>query len=167
MNLYSFEDCVCRRMGNVHTMCLDDRTLEEQGKRVRLTPGNGESAKTIVIDGCALNDNFAKCDGLFLLHGHNCKWAVLVELKGASDIPHAFEQLAYVRDHRPQYRTLCDALDNAAGNQPVRKKYIIVSNGQLDRPKQERLEREHGIRVKMILDRAPNAPIPELRDKLR
>lgn len=115
MNLGKYQDCVCQKMGNTQALCRGELTLGEQGKRIRLTPKAGEQAVAVVLDGCVLRDNQPKCDGLFLWQGNQSNAAVLVELKGAGDIPHAFEQLAYVKRQRPEYRALVKSLRAEAG----------------------------------------------------
>ena len=61
----------------------------------------------------------------------------LVQLKGASDIAHAFAQLAFV-----------------------------VTNGLLSRPEKERLEKHHGMRVQEVLHCEASTPIPDLRSRI-
>ncbi|GAA5171544.1 MULTISPECIES: hypothetical protein [Halomonadaceae] len=167
MNLGKYQDCVCRRMGNTQALCRGELTLGEQGKRIRLTPKAGEQAVAVVLDGCVLRDNQPKCDGLFLWQGNQSNAAVLVELKGAGDIPHAFEQLAYVKRQRPEYRALVKSLRAEAGaGRRVLEKAVVITNGMLSKPDQERLEDHYGIRVMAVLHCEASSPIPELRDHL-
>ncbi|WP_280571270.1 hypothetical protein [Chromohalobacter sp. 296-RDG] len=167
MNLSDYQDCVCRRMGNTQALCRGELTLGEQGKQVRLTPKTGEQAVAVVLDGCVLCDNQLKCDGLFLWQGNQRQAALLVELKGAGDIPHAFEQLAYVQQQRPEYRALVECLRAEAGaGGRAMEKAVVITNGMLSKPDQERLEDHYDIRVMAVLHCEASSPIPELRDHL-
>lgn len=165
MNIAPYEHCVCRRMGNAHALCADERTFTEEGKKARLVPRQGEQAVAIVLDGCVLQDNQPKCDGLFLWQGRQRKAAILVELKGAHHIPRAFEQLAYVRQRRQEYRELMATLDAEPGG-AIAEKAIIVSNGVLTKPEHERLEHQHGIRVRAVVYCEASSPIPDIREYL-
>lgn len=165
MNLGEYQDCVCRKTGNTQALCLGELTLREQGKQIRLTPKAGERAAAVVLDGCVLIDNQPKCDGLFLWQGNQRNAAVLVELKGAGDIPHAFEQLAYVKKHRPEYQELVSCLREEANGRVV-EKAVVITNGLLSKPEQERLENHYGIRVMAVIHCEASSPIPEIRDYL-
>lgn len=134
----------------------------EQGKKIRLTPKGKEQVISIVLDGCVFTDNKQKCDGLFLFIAKNRKVAVLIELKGAGDIPHAFEQLAYVRSNRHEYAVFLERLNERPGPKAIEKAFI-VSNGLLSKPEKERLEKQHGMRVGAVLHCEAATPIPELR----
>lgn len=164
MNLGDYQHCVCLKMNNTLSLCLDEFTLSERGKQVRLAPRNGETTVAVVLDGCVMQDNQMKCDGLFLWKGRREAAAVLVELKGAGDIRHAFEQLAYTKT-RPEYRELVNHLRGISTGQ-VQERAVIVSNGILSKPERERLEDHHGIRVQAVLYSEASSPIPELRDHL-
>lgn len=137
--------------------------LEEEGKKVRLTLRTGEEAKALVLDGCVFTDNATKCDAMYLFKGHSKKVAALVELKGASDIAHAFTQLAYTRKHHPEYQRLKETLDNSGSGTSMEKAFI-VSNGMLSKPERERLENQHGIRVNEILYSEPSSKVPDVRE---
>jgi len=152
-------------MGNTHGLCGGELAFEESGKRVQLSLKPGEQAKAIVLDGCVFKDNDLRCDGLFLWRGRTKKAAILIELKGARDIPHAFKQLAYVRKYRPEYRQLIAGLADEPGGR-IAEKAMVVSNGLLNKPDHERLEREHGIRVTAIHHSKPSTPVPNVRDYL-
>ena len=160
-----FEHCVCKRMANEHGLCGGELTLSERGKKVRLIPRQGEQAKAIVIDGCVLQDNALKCDGLFLLLGHGRMAVLLVELKG-TDVRHAFEQLQYVRRHRPEYSQLIAQLRARGQGNPIEKAFV-VSNRIVPKPEHERLENQIGIRVTAILHSEAASPIPDLRRYLQ
>lgn len=150
-------------MGNNYAVCQSELSLEEQGKKVTLGIRRNEEAKALVLDGCVFNDNETKCDALYLLKGHNRKVAALVELKGAGDIPHAFEQLAYTRSKRPEYQQLLRQLDLGGPGQ-LEEKAFIVTNGILPKPKREKLENQFNIRVSEVLHSEPTRKVPDLRD---
>jgi len=158
-----YQHCECMRMGNQFAVCKSELSLEEKGKKVTLTPRRGEEAKAIVLDGCVFTDNNIKCDALYLFNGNGKKVAALVELKGAGDIRHAFEQLAYTRKHRPEYQVLKSGLDKSAQGQ-ILEKAFIVTNGMLPKPEREKLENAHGIRISAVLQSEASSKIPDLRD---
>lgn len=158
-----FDDCACKRMGNIHALCRSELTIEEQGKKVCLSLRGDEEAKVLVLDGCVFADNSTKCDALYLFKSHRRKIAALVELKGAGDIPHAFEQLAYRQKFRPEYAQLKNQLDRSGPGTLIEKAFI-VTNGMLTRPEKERLENQHQIRVSEVLYSEPSGKVPDLRD---
>jgi len=157
-----FQHCECQRMGNQYSVCQSALSLEEQGKKVTLITRANEEAKALVLDGCVFTDSNIKCDALYLFKSHNRKVAALVELKGAGDIPHAFEQLAYTRIQRQEYQQLRAQLDHSAPG-PLIEKAFIVSNGMLSKPEREKLENKHGIRVNEVLHSKPRRKVPDLR----
>jgi hypothetical protein len=150
-------------MGNTYPICQADLLLEENGKKVCLTLRANEEAKALVLDGCVFMDNLTKCDAMYLFKGHNKKVVALVELKGAGDIAHAFEQLAYTRKQRPEYLDLKQRLDQAGPGQTSEKAFI-VSNGMLSKPQSERLESQHRIRISAVLYSEPSSRVPDLRE---
>ncbi|BBI52340.1 hypothetical protein HORIV_47610 [Vreelandella olivaria] len=162
MMVNPYPACTCQRMGNTHALCQGQLTLGEQGKRLHLSLKQGEQALAIVLDGCVMQDNLPKCDGLYLWKSHNRSVAVLVELKGAGDITKAFAQLGYVRHQRPEYQALVDYWHGTSALS-VQQKAVIVTNGQLSKPALERLERQHNIRVSALLHCEHTTPVPDLR----
>lgn len=158
-----YQHCECLRMGNRHSVCQSELSLEEQGKKVTLSPRRGEEAKAIVLDGCVFTDNDTKCDALYLFKGTGKKVAALVELKGAGDIVHAYEQLAYTRKHREEYQHLKQKLEQSGAGQ-VKEMAFIVTNGMLSKPTREKLENEHGIRVSEVLKSEATSRVPDLRE---
>jgi len=161
-----FDDCVCKKMGNRHDLCVSALTLSEKGKSVTLRIRSGEEAKALVLDGCVFMDNSLRCDGLYLYKKGNKRYALLVELKGACDIPHGFEQLAYVKKHRQEYRQIVDDFwAEAGGVQPIEKAFL-VSNGSLSKPELESLEKRYCIRVTPLFNREATSPIPDLGEYL-
>lgn len=160
-----FQHCVCQKMFNTQNTCLNEFGFSEQGKKVKLTPKKSEDVSAVVLDGCVFTDNLLKCDGLFLFAGPSRKAAVLIELKGAGDIPHAFAQLAHVRKHRPEYTALVAGLNLLPGQKAIEKAFI-VSNGFLTKPQKEKLEQLHGIRVEAVLHCEAASQVPDLRQNL-
>jgi hypothetical protein len=165
MNIAPHQHCACERMSNNLSLCVDSLTFREEGKQVRLVPRRDEQATAVVLDGCVFQDDRLKCDGLFLWRGRTKKAAILVELKGANHIAHAFEQLAYVRRERPEYQELLAILEAFPGGVP-NQLAIIISNGMLSRPEHERLEKAYGIRVRAVLYCEPSSAIPNVREHL-
>ena len=157
--------CVCQNFENKLDQCVNAYTVRESGKSVKLIPSKRESVMTIILDGCVMQDNETKCDALFLYAKDNRKCSFLVELKGAGDLPKAFEQLGYTRYHRQEYLEIIQKLNELPGN-TAKEIFVIVSNGQLTKPEQERLENEHRVRVKKILYCEGNAKIPDLREAM-
>lgn len=162
INIGSFQNCVCQQMFSSHPICLNEHGFSEQGKKVKFCPKSDETVMAVVLDGCVFTDNQPKCDGLFLYAAKNRKLAVLVELKGAGDIPRAFKQIAYVRASRPEYRVLLDCLNQVSGPKAIEKAFI-VSNGFLTKPQKEKLENLHGIRVEAVLHCEASSQVPDLR----
>ncbi len=165
INVEPFQHCVCQKMANVQSCCLHEHGFSEQGKKVKLTPKTGEELLAVVLDGCVFDDYLLKCDGLFLFASPNRKAAILIELKGAGDIPHAFEQLVFVRTHRPQYKALLSNLNQLPGPKALEMAFI-VSNGFLTKPQKEKLENQHGIRVVAVLHCEAVSQVPDLRQYL-
>lgn len=156
--------CICKKYKNTQTECVDEYTIMEQGKSVRLSSKNGnEKVCTIIIDQCLITGNQTKCDALFLFHSKSKKVSFLTELKGAGDIPKAFSQLSYTQKNRNEYKDTIKKFKEL-DSQSVIEKFIIVSNGFLDKTRQEELENEHKIRVTAILHSEATSPVPNLRD---
>lgn len=155
--------CICQKYSNTQEECINEYTIREQGKSVKLQPKNStESVIAIIIDKCIVTDNNTKCDALFLYENNNNKYSVLVELKGAAEIPKAFFQLDYTRKNRAEYKKIIEKFQVHKQNQ----KYAIVSNGMLSKPELEKLENQYKIRVKKILHCEATTPIPDLKEIL-
>lgn len=160
MSAVAFSECLCRRMANTQAVCRNDYTLSESGKSVSLVPRQGEQVTAYALDGCVFNDNQPKCDGLFIFQKANRRAAFLVELKGAHHIAHAFAQLAFVRQSRPEYRQI---LTSYFGSVMPLERAFVVSNGLLTKHEHEQLEDAYGIRVSAVLHSEPTTPVPDLR----
>jgi hypothetical protein len=164
INIGKFQNCVCRGRANPNDLCDGPLSFEEKGKKVTLEPKAGEEAIAVVIDGCVCVDKVAKCDGMFLYKRINKRWIILVELKGG-DLEHAFEQLAFMKSHRTEYKEFYN-LFSEENRYSLCEKAFIVSNHILQRTEHQKLEKENGIRVTKILHSAATKPIPNLRDYL-
>lgn len=161
INLGKFSNCVCQKYNNSLSACINDFTICEAGKSVKLVPETDEEVVVVIIDGCVICDNHTKCDALFLWETGTKKYSFLVELKGAGEIDKAFAQLSYTRDNRPEYSEI---ISNFAQSNQVIKKYVIVSNGMLTKPQKEQLEEDYNIRIHAILHSEPTIKIPDLRN---
>jgi len=149
-------------MANRHDVCKGELTLEEKGKKVTLSLRASEEAKAVVLDGCVFCDSDLKCDALFLFKGNKRKVVALVELKGAGHIAHAYEQLAYTRYNRAEYKHLKQNL-NRSGPGQLKEMAFIVTNGMPSKPERQKLEDRYGMRVNEILKSEPTRKIPDLR----
>ncbi len=155
--------CVCTSNGNPCKLCCDSLCFEEKGKHVKLIPRKAERATALALDQCVFRDNNLKCDGLFILLQPNRSCVLLVELKGV-DIAHAYEQIAYVLNSRPEYRQILDHVRANATGRLVQKSFI-VSNGVLGAKDKRKLERIWSIRPVLIAGQKPADKAPDLRDQ--
>lgn len=164
INIGSFETCVCQGRGIPNNLCDSNLSFEENGKKVKITLRPGEEAKALAVDQCLCTDNRQKCDGMFLYRRGNKHWMILVELKG-THMEDAFEQLAYMRNNRPEYKQIETWFMNGQhGN--LKHEAFIVSNFKLTEVEKQKFERLHGIRVKTILYSEATSPIPDIRQYL-
>jgi len=160
--------CICLKIKTDNTLneCENQYTISEQGKSVTLKPKNTqEKVIAIVIDQCVITDDATKCDALYLYKKTHKKYSFLVELKGAGDIEKAFKQLSYTRDRREEYSEILQKFHDI-DSKKVEQKFVIVSNGILEKTKLEELESTHNIRVKKILYCEATTPIPDLKELL-
>jgi len=155
--------CVCASNGIPCTLCCDSLCFEENGKHVKLIPRKAERATALALDQCIFRDNDLKCDGLFVLSQPNKSYVLLVELKGV-DIPHAYEQIAYVLNSRAEYRHILDHVRSNTTGSLVQKSFI-VSNGVLGAKDKRKLERVWSIRPVLIAGQKPADKAPDLRDQ--
>lgn len=155
--------CICKKYENTQKECINEFTIIEQGKSVKLEPKTGEKVMAIILDNCVITSDGKKCDAFFLYqNSKDVKYSFLVELKGAGDIPKAFEQLSYTKNSRVEYQNIINELQINKSNQ----KFVIVSNGTLPKTELENFENQYGIRVKKILYSEATTPIPDLKDTL-
>lgn len=164
IDLKRFETCVCQERSVPDSLCDGDLSFEEKGKKVKLSLRENEEAKAVAIDQCVCIDNELKCDGLFLYRRRNKHWIIMVELKG-SDIEHAFEQLAYMRNKRPEYKEIEKLFMNNE-NGEAQQEAFIVSNVMVSPVDKQKLEKSNGIRVKAILHSVATKPVPDIRQFL-
>ena len=145
-------------------MCADVLTLQEKGKKIKLTPKRGEEAIALVLDGCAVKSEKSTCDGLFLLKSPHKKWIIPVELKG-THLYDAYQQLANTIQKRSEFKTIYDEFD---ANESVKINTIsfIVSNAIFNLTDKVKLENAHRIRVKSILHSTATKPIEDIRKYL-
>jgi hypothetical protein len=91
---------------------------------------------------------------------------LLVELKG-SHLEDAYEQLAYVVNHRKEYTDFVSHQASLApGNRRVREHSVIVSTGKIDKRDKEKLEKAWGVRPSIITAQKPASAAPDLRKSL-
>ena len=156
--------CICKMYENTQSECIDNYSIEEKGKKVQLKPKNNtEKSIVMIVDQCLITDNNTKCDALFLFQSISKKVSFLTELKGAGDIPKAFKQLDYTSKNRDAYKEVIKKFTDI-DKKRVMEKFIIVSNGFLDKSKKEELEEDHNIRITAILHSEATTPIPNLRE---
>ena len=83
--------------------------VTENKRTFRITNPNREKIKTILVDGCLIDDARIRCDYAFEI-GPSSDCAIYVELKG-SDISRAFAQLAatigYLAQRHKAKRKVC------------------------------------------------------------
>jgi hypothetical protein len=159
----SMTACICASNGAPCKLCCDRLCFEEQGKHVKLIPRRAESAIALALDQCVFRDDKLKCDGLFVLSQPNKSYVLLVELKGI-DIPHAYEQIAYVLNIRPEYREILEHVRANNAGRLVQKSFI-VSNGVLGAKDKQKLENTWNIRPVLIAGQKPADKAPDLRDQ--
>ncbi len=163
IDLTGKDNCICRKYENTQPECINNYTIMEKGKSVKLEPkNNNELVTVIIIDKCLITDNKTKCDALFLYKTNTKKYTFLVELKGAGDINKAYSQLSHTRNEREEYADIIDKFRDIDGKQVIQR-YAIVSNRIQPKPELERLEKEYKIRIKKILVCDATSPIPDLK----
>jgi hypothetical protein len=91
---------------------------------------------------------------------------LLVELKG-SHLEDAYEQIAYVVNHRQEYADFVSHQASLApSNRRVRESSVIVSTGKIDKRDREKLEKAWGVRPAIITAQKPASAAPDLRKLL-
>lgn len=163
IDVHPYGHCVCTRMKSDQDLCAGEWTFSEKGTKVCLRPRPGDEVLALVLDNCVFTDNKPKCDGLFIFRSGPKKRLFLVELKSSTDIPHAFEQLAYVTYSRDEYRMLKQRL-SAAGPGKVIEKSFVITRTTIPKPQKDRLENSFGIRVNAIIPSGPTRKTPDLRE---
>jgi hypothetical protein len=161
INIESFNKCICQSVKKPVDMCADVLTLQEKGKKIKLTPKRGEEAIALVMDGCVVKGKKSTCDGLFLLKSPHKKWIIPVELKG-SHLYDAFQQLVDTIQHLPEFKKISDEFE-ANESVKINKISFIVSNAIFNSKDKAKLENIHKIRVKSILHSTATKPIEDIR----
>ena len=164
IDLKRFEECVCKGRKAPDSLCDGELSFEEKGKKIKLSLRENEEAKALAIDQCVCIDNDLKCDGIFLYRRRNKHWMIMVELKG-SDIEHAYEQLAYMRNNRPEYKEIKQLFMSNEVGRPQQEAFI-VSNVMVSAVDKQKMENNKNIRVKAILHSVAIKPVPDLRQFL-
>ncbi len=155
------KECICQKNNSVPKECINETTIEDSKKKVKIDlKNNSEKAIVVILDNCLITDNNTKCDALFLYQTKNRKMACLVELKGFGEIEKAFKQLYYTKQ-RSEYKEIIKCFKNI-DNKKVYEKAFIVTNKILNKVEKENLENEYNIRVAKILESKPEDPIPDL-----
>jgi len=156
------KNCICKKYNSYRNECIDKLTIGEKGKSVSLSIKNDAEALVAIIDKCIITDNKPKCDAIFLYRSNNKKISFLVELKGFGEIKKAFYQLSFTKE-REVYKKIIGCFENI-DNKKVVQKFIIITNGILNKIQQERYEEIYKIRIKAILTSEATKPIPNLKD---
>jgi hypothetical protein len=158
--------CICLANKSPCDLCCGDLCFLDAGIHVVFRPKKNETAVAVAMDGCVFIDSRKKCDGMFILTRPDRIDVLLVELKG-SHLDDAYEQIAYVVNHRKEY---ADAISHLACLAPtqrqVRERSVIVSTGLISRNAQQKLEKAWGIRPSIITVQKPARSAPDLRNIL-
>jgi hypothetical protein len=158
--------CICLGNKSPCDLCCGDLCFLDAGIHVVFRPKKNETAVAVALDGCVFKDNQKKCDGMFVLSRSDRIDILLVELKG-SDLADAYEQIAYVLNHRKEYNDVVSRLANLTPvKRPVRQSSVIVSTGLIKRNAQQKLEKAWGIRPAIITVQKPAGAAPDLRNTL-
>jgi hypothetical protein len=135
----------------------------DEGIHVVFRPKKDEVAIAVALDGCVFTDNRKKCDGMFVLSRSDRTGLLLVEMKG-SHLEDAYEQIAYVVNHRQEYT---DTVSHLASLVPAKVRVtetsVIVSTGKINQRDREKLEKVWGIRPTIITVQKPARAAPDLR----
>lgn len=100
---------------------------------------------------------------MFVLSRSDRTGLLLVEMK-ASHLEDAYEQIAYVVNHRQEYTDIVSHLASLPpANRPVRTSSVIVTTGLINSRDREKLEKAWGIRPEIITVQKPARAAPDLR----
>jgi len=158
--------CICLANKRPCDLCCDDLCFIDEGIHVVFRPKKDEVAIAVALDGCVFTDNRKKCDGMFILSRSDRTGLLLVEMKG-SHLKDAYEQIAYVINHRPEYTDVVSHLASLApGKLRVRETSVIVSTGQINPRDRDKLEKAWGIRPAIFTVQKPARAAPDLRKLL-
>jgi hypothetical protein len=158
--------CICLANKRPCDLCCGDLCFIDEGIHVVFRPKKDEVAIAVALDGCVFTDNRKKCDGMFILSRSDRTGLLLVEMKG-SHLEDAYEQIAYVINHRPEYTDVVSHLASLApGKLRVRETSVIVSTGQINPRDRDKLEKAWGIRPAIFTVQKPARAAPDLRKLL-
>jgi hypothetical protein len=162
----SLNSCICLENKSPCDLCCGDLCFLDAGIHVVFRPKKTETAVAVALDGCVFTDSRKKCDGMFILSRSDRIDVLLVELKG-SHLEDAYEQIAYVVNHREEYTNAIAHLTTLGQTKrPVRESSVIVSTGLINRNTQQKLEKAWGIRPAIITVQKPAGAAPDLRNNL-
>lgn len=162
----SLDHCICKANKRPCVLCCGDLCFLDAGIHVVFRPKKNEDAVAVALDGCVFTDSRKKCDGMFVLFRSDRIDVLLVELKG-SHLEDAYEQLAYVVNHRQEYADFVSHQTGLApANRRVRESSVIVSTGKIDKRDREKLEKAWGVRPAIITAQKPASAAPDLRKLL-
>ncbi len=161
IELGEYAKCICRHYDSFPPECVGQYRFRDSGKQIQLEPKNArEKVFLIAIDNCLISGARTKCDCLFLYKNDKDRtFSFLVELKGRGDIPKAFWQLSETRKSN-EYKSI------VAQFSPMKEKFIIVSDRQLNMNELRKFEEVYKIRVGQIVHSDPQSPIPDLKAKV-
>lgn len=163
----ALQHCVCLANRKPCDLCCGKLCFLDQGICVKLIPKSGEQAIGLALDGCIFADNLKKCDGLFVLSQARQVFIALIELK-ATHVDDAYAQIAYVRDHRPEYAHFLKYLGELVANRrQIRQQAFIITTSAIDLRTQQKLENSYRIRPRIITLGKPASSAPDLRAELR
>lgn len=155
--------CICLGNKRPCNLCCGDLCFLDVGIHVIFKPKKDENAIAVALDGCVFTDNQKKCDGMFILSRSDRTDLLLVEMKG-SHLEDAYEQIAYVAEHRQEYTDIVAHLASLPpANRPVRTSSVIVTTGLINPRDREKLEKAWGIRPEIITVQKPARAAPDLR----
>lgn len=158
--------CICLANKSPCDLCCGDLCFLDAGVHVVFRPKKNETAVAVALDGCVFTDSRKKCDGMFVLSRSDRIDVLLVELKG-SHLEDAYEQIAYVVNHRQEYAGVVSHLAILAqAKHLVRERSVIVSTGLINPRDREKLEKAWGVRPAVITVQKPARAAPNLRNYL-
>ncbi len=162
----SLSHCICLANKRPCDLCCGDLCLLDAGIHVVFRPKKDEVAIAVALDGCVFTDNRKKCDGMFVLSRFDRTSLLLVEMKG-SNIGDAYEQIAYVINHRQEYTDIVSHLASLApGKLRVRENSVIVSTGQTNPRDRDKLGKAWGISPAICTVQKTAGAAPDLRKYL-
>jgi hypothetical protein len=158
--------CICLANKRPCDLCCGDLCFIDEGIHVVCRPKKNEAVVAVALDGCVFTDNRKKCDGMFVLSRSDRTSLLLVEMKG-SNIGDAYEQIAYVINHRQEYTDIVSHLASLApGKLRVREASVIVTTGQINASYKAKLGKAWGISPAIFTVQKTAGAAPDLRKYL-